>query len=326
VDPIDPLTLARRVKDARQTGLSAAERRTALWESELHGVVRPAFYRLDPLTTRLSDAVALMTDRNLLGGWAALQVQGNTWFDGTGRDQQARDILIHCLPGSQLRVRRGIRPSEGLVHPDEIVDLGHYQVATMARAAFDEMCRSRSLRDAVVALDMSISTTSEVPHTSMTAVHRVIRSHFKVRGLVQARRAISLGNPRSASPGETRTRLIARLDAGLEHLLVNQPVFDLHGNLLGVADLLDEEAGLVIESDGADFHAGPRTKDNHRQERFERAHLTVCRVTGDDHRDRYGTAARILAARRDAFRERDRGWTTEKPAWWSSWQYATRWD
>jgi hypothetical protein len=326
VDHVDPLTLSRRVKDARLAGLSPAERRTALWTGDLHGVVRPAFYAFDALTTRLSDAVALMSDRNVLGGWAALRAQGNAWFDGMDRHGGPVDILIHCLPGSQLRVRRGIRPSEGLVHPDEIVDLGHYQVVTMARAAFDEMCRASGLRDAVVALDMAISTTSGVPHTSLAAVDRVIRSHFKVRGLVQARKAITMCSTRSASPGETRTRLIAQLDAGLDGLLVNQPVFDTTGKLLGIADLLDEESGLVIESDGADFHSGPRTKDNHRQDRFERAHLTVCRVTGEDHRDRYGTAARILAARRDAARERDRRWTLVKPDWWPSWRYATRWD
>jgi hypothetical protein len=326
VDHIDPLTLSRRVKHARLAGLSPAERRTALWTGDLHGVVRPAFYEFDALTTRLSDAVALMSDRNLLGGWAALRAQGNTWFDGQDRHGNPDEVLIHCLPGSQLRARRGIRPSEGLVHPDEVIDLGNYQVATMARAAFDEMCRASGLRDAVVALDMATSTTSGVPHTSVAAVDRVIRSHYKVRGMVQARKAITVGSARSASPGETRTRLIAHLDAGLTGLLVNQPVFDETGTLLGIADLLDEEVGLVIESDGADFHSGPRTKDNHRQERFERSHLVVCRVTGDDHRDRYGTAARILAARRDASRERDRRWTTIKPDWWPSWRHASRWD
>ena len=38
---------------------------------------------------------------------------------------------------------------------------------------------------------------------------------------------------------------------------VNCPIQDLAGNLLGIADLLDEEAGLAVEFDGADHRARP---------------------------------------------------------------------
>ncbi len=323
----DPLLLSRRVRDATAAGIDAAELRTELWVRDLRGVARPAFVEHDALTTRMANAVALMSSCNALGGWASLRAQGNTWFDGSATAEIDRPVLIHCLPGSQLRVRPGILPSESLVHPDETIDFAGYRVATMARAAFDEMCSAPALAAAVVACDMATSTVSDVPHTTLANIERVIGSHHKVRGIVQARKALSLSSSRSASPVETRTRLIAVQKAGLTRLSVNCPVFDRSGQLLGIADLLDEEAGFVIESDGLQFH-GPehRTKDNPRQERFERVGLVVCRVTSEDHRQSHATAARMRAARRDALARPNGAWTTQTPPWWPTWRHRARWD
>lgn len=227
-----------------------------------------------------------------------------------------------------MRVRpRLVQPFRGLIHPDEMIDLGDLEVATMARAAFDEMRMARNLREAVVVLDMAVSTTHEHPHGSVAGVRRVIDSHHKVRGLVQARRALQLGSTRSASPWETRTRLLAQLDAGLNDLSVNVPVFDVNGRLLGVADLLDAETGLVIESDGSHHREQERhTEDNWREERFERTGLVVARVTSLDHRDRWHTVGRIAAASRDARAATKREWTTTKPDWWYTWKPGRRWD
>ncbi len=275
---------------------------------------------------RISYATALMTRRNVLGGWAALSVQGNGWFDGTDRAGMERDILIHCLADSQLRVRKGIRPSEGLLFPDEIVALEYYNVATMARAVYDEMRMAKSLREAVVMLDMATSTTSQVAHTTIDAVHRLVMSHHKTRGIEQARRALVLANSRSASPWETRTRLLAEVDAGVRGLRVNEPVFDLRENLLGVADLIDPLTGLVLESDGADHRELVRhTEDNVREEGFERAGLVVCRVTSLDHKNRWGTVGRIVRGLHDAQHSSRKDWTLKQPDWWHSWRPAQRW-
>lgn len=329
MEEFDPLLLVRRVSRAIADGLSPSEAHSGvLWEHPMHGLVAPAFHTRDEQTMLLSSGVALMSrHHNALGGWASLCAQGNHWFSGEAADGSHRAVMIHCLPGSQLRRRPGIDPHRGLVHPDEMIDLGGYQVSTLARAAFDEMCRAKGLREAVVALDMATSSTSQVPHASIDAVRHVIDTHHKVRGIVQARRALEHGSTRSASPQETRTRLLATLDADLVGLSVNCPVFSLTGELIGIPDLLDEETGLVVESDGDDAHAGRRTRDNHRQERFERqGGMVVCRVTADDHADRWGTAARLRAARRDAAHRSEQRWTTEKPAWWPTWRHARRWE
>ena len=327
MEPVDPTLVSMRVRRAKELGFTPDHLRSQLWEHSAHGIVRPTYFVVDHTAARISDAVALMSDLNTLGGWASLNIQGNQWFDGSDSSRGERAVLVHCWPGSQLRLRPGIRPSEGLVLPDEVISLERYSVTSLARAAYDEMRLARNLREAVVVLDMATSTTSSVAHTSPTAVARVVASHHKTRGIVQARRALSLGNPRSASPWETRTRLVAQLDADILDLRVNAPVFDLNENLLGVADLIDPQTGLVIESDGGDHREAARhTDDNVREEKFERAGAVVCRVTSLDHRDKRTMVGRMVAAKRDAQHSTRKLWTLDQPDWWRPWPPARRWD
>jgi hypothetical protein len=326
VSPFDPTFQSRRTAFARASGVSAKGARGPAFVHPHHGVLRHAGSATDPLLLKISDAVALLGPQHVLGGWASLRVQGNTWFDDRVSEGERRDVGLHCLPGSQLRRRPGISPLRGLLHPEEIVSLEHYDVTTMARAAYDEMRLARDLRESVVVLDMATSTTHRLPHATLAAVERVVSMHVKTRGMAQARRALGLGSTRSASPWETRTRLVAELDAGITGLRVNPPVFDELGNLLGVVDLLDEATGLVIESDGGQHREVERhTDDNRREEELERGRLTVCRFTSLDHADRLAMAARMVRARRDAARERDRRWTLDQPDWWREWPPAARW-
>jgi hypothetical protein len=305
MEPIDPYSLARRVGTS---GVPRSDLRSGLYDRPLHGVVRPTYVSVDPVAARIGVAVALMGPHNALGGWASLNIRGNHWFDGRDRDGGDREVMIHCLPGSQLRVRDGIVPTEGRVHPSEIEQLGPCAASTLARAAYDEMRLARSVREAVVVLDMAITTTTDVPHTTLDEVVGVVEAHHKTRGIAQARRALALASDRSASPWETRTRLVAQLDAGIEGLLVNVPVFTLGGELIGIADLFDPRTGLVIESDGSQ-HAG----------------CVVCRVVSLDHGRRWPLVGRIAAAHRDAKRSTVKGWTLEKPGWWHTWPPARRW-
>jgi hypothetical protein len=324
---VDPTLISKRTSEAMALGLTRKKLRGPSYLRPAYGIVRPSDLEADELTLFLADVLARTGPSTVVGGWAALRLQGSEWFDGRDRHGDLRPVLLHCLPGAQPRRDRMIQPFRGTIHPDEITDLGQFAVATPGRAVFDEMRLARGLRDAVVALEMAVSRTHGQPRTSMESVRRVERSHHKVRGIVQARRAINLATDRSASPWETRTRLLAQEDAGLTRLGVNVPIFTPDGRLLGVADLLDEDVGLVIESDGGDHRGLHRhTDDNRREERFERSGLVVVRVTALDHADRWGTVGRIVAAHRDAQRATTRDWTTAKPAWWEQWQPARRWD
>jgi hypothetical protein len=320
------LSASRRTSQALLEGATPDELRGPGWVRRGHGLMRETIADDIEGYAQLSDALALLTKDSAIGGWAALMLQGNWWFDGARQDGTMRPVTVMCGPHSQLRRRRGIEPFRGLVHPDEVVRLDRLRLATMARACFDEMRMAPSWREAVVALDMATSTTSGASHCSLDAVTTVIKSHHKMRGIVQARRALAFAAPRSASPLETRTRLVAVRDADLGPFTINVPIFSRGGELLGVADLLDEATGLVIESDGA-LHRdiGQHTDDNIREERFERAGLVVTRVTALDHRDRITLAARMRAAARHARNVHHREWTTTAPDWWTRWSGAGRW-
>lgn len=320
MDAFDPTFQSMRTFLALEAGASRKELRGPHWILPRHGIARSADLALTPLQLRVSDAAGLLTPGCALGGWTSLWVQGNAMFDGIDVVGNDRDVLIHCLQGSQLRRRPGIRPSEGALFSDELLSFENYDVSTMARAVYDEMRTAANLRAAVVALDMAISTTTGMPHTTLTAVCKVVDSHHKTRGITQARKALGLASTRSASPWEVRTRLIAELDADLMGLLVNAPVFGLDGSLLGIADLLDPATGLVIESDGAGHReVAAHSADNIREEKFERALMVVVRVTAFEHRDRYGMARRMRDAQRDAKAMPDDRWTLEKPDWWWTW-------
>ncbi len=319
---------ARRTAYHLRTGLTPDVARGPTMERRAHGLLRPAGLDTVAHVQRVDDAVGLLLPGTALGGWASLFLQGNDWFDGWSGDG-VRPALVHCSPGTQLRRRDVITPFRGRILAEELttVDVGERVAATtLARAAFDEARTAPDLRAAVVAIDMAVSTTHRRPRTTLEAVRRVEARHVKVRGVVQVRRALDLASERSASPAETRTRLVAQLDAGLTGLRVNAPLFDLDGALLGVADLVDPETGLVIETDGAGHREiEQHTLDNRREEAFERAGCVVVRATALDHRDRWGLSARIVRGRLDADRTSRRRWTLEPPRWWSTWPGARPW-
>lgn len=316
-----------RTGDLVAGGVSKDQLRGRGWEQRGHGLWRPADAVADAVDSRVADAIALMTPGCVLGGWAALRFQGNDWFDGAGPGDQTVPALVHCSPNTQLRPRPElVEPCRAVVWDHEVIEFAGVPVTTMARAVYDEMRLAPTLRHAVIALDKAVSRVSLKAHTSIAAVAQVEASHRKTRGIVQVRRALLLGSERSNSPWETRTRLVAHLDADLPGLLVNVPVFDLSGALLGIADLLDEESGLVIESDGAHHReAETHTDDNVREERFERSGLVVARVTALDHRDRPALVRRLRAAYHDARRSPRRDWTLDQPDWWPSWGPGRRW-
>lgn len=129
--------------------------------------------------------------------------------------------------------------------------------------------------------------------------------------------ACELASEHSRSPQESRLRLVRLLEAGLPPVLVNCPIFDRTGRLLGIADLLDVEAGLVVEYDGADHRDATRqAQDIAKEERLRGVGLEVTRVTGQDLRDVPLVVNRLHAARaRASFEaEVDRRWVARPPA------------
>jgi very-short-patch-repair endonuclease len=299
----------------------------APWTRPHHGVVAPDHLDPDDPLVRVQHALPILSAGSVLTGWASARWQGNVMLDGQGPSGQKVPVTLASPDGGQHRNRPGIRATRRSMLPDETLIFDGVPVTTLARAVYDQALDARSLRETVVTIDMGASRVVPQARTTLANIHRLVERHHKTRGIVRVRKALALATDRSASPWETRTRLLAVLDADLNGLRQNTPVFDLASGLLGVADLIDPETGLVIESDGSHHReAEQHTDDNRREERFERANAVVCRVTALDHKDRWETVRRIRAAYRDAARLTDRFWTLEKPDWWWDWEPGRRWD
>lgn len=172
----------------------------------------------------------------------------------------------------------------------------------------------REFREAVVAMDMMAAAEK----VSLRQMRDYLLLHPGWTGVPQARAALALADEDSRSPAETRMRLIWQLDAGFPRPMVNKPVFDLNGRLLGIADILDPVAGVVGEYDGADHRGAKRhSRDVAREEDFRRAGLEYFKVVGPDQRNTDLVVSRMSSTRaRAKWLTEDRAWTLEPPPDW----------
>lgn len=311
---------------ARVLGISRGSRRSAVWEHPFHGVSRPIGADHSDPETRIQNVVPFLPRGAVFTGWAGAFLAGVKYIDGIDRWGNLMPIVLALPDGMQVRPRDGFIPSRRRLRVDEIDREAPLPTATLTRCAYDLALDAPNLTEAVVALDMCTSKVTGGARTTLDNLRSLTSRHKKSRGIVQARHAGELSSERSGSPWESRTRALAVEGAGIDEWLVNVPVFDLHEGFLGVADLLDEESGLVLESDGAGHREErPHQADNVREEKFERAGSVVVRVAALDHTIPTQTIARIRAGRADALRAPKR-WTLEQPAWWSAWPPARKWD
>lgn len=263
----------------------------------------------------LEQSVRLPAD-GAVTGWAALRLHRANFFDGLAGDGRTRfPVPLAVGRGSKMRGGERIVLSREPLEPEEVTWLDGIRCTVPNRALFDEARRLRELREAVVAIDMATAALL----TSIRRMREYWSHHRSWRRATLVEEALGLASEESRSPQETRYRLVWVLDAGLPPPLVNQRVWDRDGNLLGIADLLDEEAGLVGEFDGADHRTMSRhTHDLSRQQGFERHGLQVCRVTGLDLVDRARVVDRIHFHRSRALGAPpdQRAWTVTPPRGW----------
>ncbi len=275
-------------------------------------------------TQRILDAAAGLPDGALIAGWAAAYVHGVDQLDGFD-DHTLAPLPVPVLlpPGQRRRPTDGVcyRQSRRTAQREEVEGVA---VTTLVRATPDLALQSPSLTEAVVAVDAVLGSRL-LGHRRL---QRIGDGLLPRRGVRQARRAIELSRVGVRSPWESRLRMFAVTELGWADLQVNRAVFDGRGQLLGIPDLLDVDAGLALEYDGAtwraDRSAGHRDRrqhreDNEREERLERAGLVVVRVEKADLTTyRARLARRLTAARADGLlreRSRDR-WTLEEPEGW----------
>lgn len=263
---------------------------------------------------RIIDAAARLHGdpaRGVVTGWAGLRWRGARFLDGApahGTGELPVELSVSGsllqLPGS-LITKRSMAPSE-----TRLVD--GLPVASVQRCLFDEIARLDDLWAAVQAIDMAAA--AELISAWVFATYVGICNSRT--GAPLARHAVSLAVDESRSPRETWMRLVWMLIAGLDLPLVNQPIYDLDGRLIGVPDLFDPVAGFAGEYQGEHHKAIAQHRDDVDRAELFRSHgiEIVEAVRGDS---RKHAAQRILQARSRArfLTAAERTWTLDPPPW-----------
>lgn len=261
---------------------------------------------------RVVEAAVHLSASGAVTGWGALRLSRAAYFDGRSA-QGVRPVLLALGHGDGRATPPGCRLSyEPLDHDDVQTRMG-VRVTRPVRGLFDEMRQLTDARDAVVAMDMAAA--ARIVSIEQLSRYLVMRTRWRRSSVVSA--ALPLCNERSRSPAETRLRLVYVLDAELPDPCVNRAVYDLQGRLICVADLFDEQAGMVIEYDGAEHRRARRhARDVRREDACRRVGLEYAKVTGPDMYDVDLVVDRLRSTRgRARFATPDqRRWTLTGPS------------
>jgi hypothetical protein len=268
------------LETARHLGLTRHELGGPLWQPLGRGVRGWCGLDLMDAKTRVHLLAAQLPPGVAIGGWAALHVHGVHDLDGRSGPGGHRQlpVLVHSGPRSRVRPRPGIVVDRTALSASDVGEVDGILVTSPVRACFDIMRRD-GIEDGLVAGDAAGRMIALAPEE----VRAYVGTHPRVPGVPRARTCAALLDPRAASNPESRLRYAWLVEAGLPRPSVNEPVVDEWGHLLGIPDLLDDAAGLVVEYDGA-HHRELRqhTSDNAREERFEHVGLIVVRATAID--------------------------------------------
>ncbi|MEJ7773725.1 MAG: hypothetical protein WKF72_02855 [Nocardioidaceae bacterium] len=289
------------------------------WRRTSHGFYVPSSSddRAGLPSQRILDATPLVPPTGAMTGWAAAFIDGVDQLDGLDAHTM-RPLPVPITLGRDVGRRRtdiATYTRERLADHDVDVRFG-IRVASRDRATFDGARCAGDLAEAVVFVD----ACAHAGKVRLRSWRRYVDDHPGWTGIAQARTAAGLAEAAARSGWESRLRVFYVVDAGLPRPRVNIPVFDAGGRLLGIADLLDEDAGLVAEFDGQHHRRrSQHREDNVREEAFESAGLTVVRADSLDLQGFRQELARRLrdGHRRGGMRDRSRDrWTTQEPEWW----------
>lgn len=305
--PVDP-TGAR--------GPTRSQARGRHWRQTSHGFYVPAAVDADRPEQRVLEQSVRLPAGGAVTGWAACRLAGATFFDGLAADGRTRSpVPLAVGPRARIRGDDRVTLSRDRLAAEEVVLRHGVPCARALRSLFDAMRTAPGVRTAVVAMDMMAA--AELVSIQQMAAY--VLDHAGWTGVERVRRALPLASEDSRSPKESEMRLIWVLDAGLPPPRCNKPVFDGRGRLIGYPDLLDVEAGVVGEYDGADHRGALRhSKDVAREEDFRRAGLEYFTVTGPDlcSPRRVVERMRFTRSRARWLAAAERRWTIEPPPGW----------
>ncbi|GAB3991407.1 hypothetical protein [Nocardioides marmoraquaticus] len=238
--------------------------------------------------------------------WAACRLWGASFFDGLARDGATwLRVPLNVGPQGHLASSRHSFPLHHVLLPGDRTTRFGIPTVVPERAAYDAIRLAPDCTARIVAADMALAGQI----TSIPLLTEYAERQPQHRRLVLA--VLAAASEHSRSPRETELRVVAETEAGMSGLLVNPWLYDLHGTLLGIPDLLDVAAGVALELEGADHDGGvQRAADHRRAGRFHEVGLEVCRVVGHEtsHPRMVGARIRQTQARAAAIPASERRW------------------
>ena len=318
---MDPQELRRnvvspvRVDPTGKLGPTPDQARGPFWRRTSCGRFVPASVVATP-EQRICEAAAALPAYGGVTGWGGLRWGGATWFDGTDRSGALSPVTLAVMHG-EIRNQPGILVTSERLPPRDLTTHDGLAITTHVRSACYEMRYAASDREAVLILDMACMDDV----VSVEEVAAYVATLNGWIGVGKCRVAVALADENSWSAQETRVRLVWVIDLGFPRPLCNRPVFDLTGRHVGTPDLLDVEAGLVVQYEGGlHLERRRRGKDLQSEAAYRRLGLEYVVVVAADWASPETTMMpRLVEARQRARFEAPstRQWTIEPPAWWT---------
>jgi hypothetical protein len=304
-----------RVDPTGRDGPTRGQAQRGGWRQCAYGWYVPADTDSTVVEQRILEQAVRIASTGGITGWAALRWRGAAYFDGLAQGGRVvRTVPLLRMSGGRFDNDDRAAWGRSQLAPSERELVNGIWCATVQRALFDEM-RFDNLVGAVKSIEMAAA--AGLISTRLMSVYVSQRNAWE--GVPLVRDALGLSCDDSRSPQEVGMKIVWVKHAGLPYPLVNQPVFDLAGNLLGYPDIFEEEAGVVGEYDGEVHKDRERhRKDVAREQRYRDHGLEYFTVVGGDLQDNDLVVKRMLTTRRRALflPPEKRLWTLTPPPWW----------
>jgi hypothetical protein len=265
----------RRLGPGRSGPTPGAVRGSA-WVQVAQGWHVPAGTPRTPEQRTFEVGSRLPTD-GLVTGWAALRLAGASYFEGLAGDRRTPLPVPVLLPhharlrGPEVRVERTRLPLPAAVWrwgvpcvPGEL-------------ALLHEVRRAATARLAGVMVDMALAAGV----VDLARLREAARAQRRLPA--GAAYALDRACGECRSPRESDMLQVWESVAGFPRPLMNREVRDLSGRLLAVVDLLDVEAGVCGEFNGAAHRSAARqSRDEKRHAALRGVGLETFAVVGSD--------------------------------------------
>ncbi len=304
-----------RVDPLGVTGPTPGQARGPHWRRTSRGYYVPAWVDQAVVEQRILEAAVVLPEVGGITGWASLRWLGGSWFDGLDRGGRATLPVDLATCYDDIRSQPGYVVHQERLGPRELIVRDGVCSTTAVRSLCFMMRYASDVREATRAMDLA-AYSDLVSIGEFTAY---ALEHPGWTGIPQARDAAKLADENSWSGWETWMRMLWRLDAGFPPPLCNQPVFDRAGRHIATPDLLDLEAGVAGEYNGAlHLEGAQNSHDIARENRVRNFGLEPFTIVASDIAHPEQAVQRMADARRRAMwaPESRRPWTIEPPRWW----------